>query len=166
MADAIRRHGTESTIAIMHILLTYIDTSVVGGCEDDEFREPSREFFSQVREGSLRMMVSDLLFLELMGAPQAVKEHLPEAGHAGVIRRTLSDEAKELAEAYLAAGVVGPASRNDALHVAIATVEGADVVVSWNFKHIVHMDKVRAFGAVNLRLGYRVMDIRSPLEII
>lgn len=150
----------------MHILLTYIDTSVVGGCEDDEFREASLEFFAKVRQGRLRVMVSDLLLVELRGAPDAVKAHLPEAGHDGVTRASLGEEARALADAYLAAGVVGPASHNDALHVAIATVEGADVVVSWNFKHIVHVDKVRAFGAVNLREGYRVIDIRSPLEII
>lgn len=150
----------------MHTLLTYIDTSVVGGCEDDEFREPSLEFFVRVRQGRLRVLVSDLLLLELRGAPDAVKAHLPEAGLDGVARASLGEEALTLADAYLAAGVVGPASRNDALHVAIATVEGADVVVSWNFKHIVHVDKVRAFGAVNLREGYRVIDIRSPLEII
>ena len=67
---------------------------------------------------------------------------------------------------YLDAGVVGPASGNDALHVAIATVARADVVASWNFKHIVHMDKVRGFNAVNLSEGSPLIDIRSPLELI
>ncbi|MEI7908714.1 MAG: PIN domain protein [Verrucomicrobiota bacterium] len=150
----------------MKVQRIYIDTSVVGGCEDDEFREASLAFFAGVRKGRFRLLVSDLLLEELAGAPAQVRFHLPRAGRENVFKVLGDDESLELGQRYLDAGVVGPASGNDALHVAIATVARADVVASWNFKHIVHVDKVRGFNAVNLREGYPLIDIRSPLELI
>ena len=77
-----------------------------------------------------------------------------------------TQEARSLRDCYVAAGIVGPAQVNDALHVAQTTVARADVIASWNFKHIVHYDKIRLFNAVNLREGYSLVDIRSPMEIV
>jgi hypothetical protein len=62
--------------------------------------------------------------------------------------------------------VVGPGSRSDALHVALSVVSNCDVLVSWNFKHIVNLGRIRLFNAVNLEKGYRPMEIRSPKEIL
>jgi len=45
-------------------------------------------------------------------------------------------------------------------------IELDDVLVSWNFKHIVNFDKIKLFNSVNLKLGYPIIDIRSPLEFI
>src|ERR1035437_7130810 len=147
----------------MSTIMAYPDTSLVGGCEDEEFREASLVFFEMVRAGGLWLLVSDLLVEELAGAPEAVRAHLPAIGTRNVFYVKAEEEAMRLGRLYLEAGVLGPASANDALHVAIATVARADVVASWNFKHIVHLDKVRGFNAVNLREGYRLIDIRSPL---
>ena len=69
-------------------------------------------------------------------------------------------------QAYLTAGVVPPASRVDALHVALASVAGADALVSWNFKHLVQLRRIRGFHAVNLLRGYPLIEIRSPLEVV
>lgn len=74
-------------------------------------------------------------------------------------------EAERLAEAYMNAEVVPAASRIDALHVALASVARADLVVSWNFKHMVQLRRIHAFHAVNLVHGYPLIDIRSPLEV-
>jgi 2-keto-3-deoxy-6-phosphogluconate aldolase len=79
---------------------------------------------------------------------------------------TISDESRELRDAYPAAGVVGAGSESDAHHVALATVARADLIVSWNFRHIVHVDKIKMFNAVNLMHGYGLIDIRSPLEVV
>ena len=72
----------------------------------------------------------------------------------------------DLRDAYLSAEVVGPASSDDAAHVACATVAHADLIISWNFRHLVNWEKMRAFNAANLRLGYPLMTILSPTEVI
>ena len=77
-----------------------------------------------------------------------------------------SEESNELKQAYLDAGVVGPASRNDAAHIALATIFGAELVLSWNFKHIVRLQKIRLFNAVNVESGYQPLSIRSPREVV
>ena len=66
---------------------------------------------------------------------------------------------------YGAHQIVPVRFRNDMLHIAVATVADADIVVSWNFRHIVRFDKIRQFNAVNLVAGYTVIAIRSPLEV-
>ena len=77
----------------------------------------------------------------------------------------MTPEMVRLGQAYVAARVVGRTARVDALHVATASVVRADVLVSWNFKHIVQLARIRGFHAVNLRLGYPLVEIRSPLEV-
>ena len=57
-------------------------------------------------------------------------------------------------------------SYNDALHVALATLNNADVLASWNFKHIVNLDRINLYNSINLRLGYKIIEIRSPREIL
>ncbi len=144
----------------------YLDTSVVGGCEDEEFAEASRELLAQAQAGKLDLLVSGLLLGELARAPEAVQRRLAGLAPECVEYVAETEEARTLRDCYVAAGIVGPAQVNDALHVALATVARADVIVSWNFKHIVHYDKIRFFNAVNLREGYNPVDIRSPLEIV
>ena len=76
-----------------------------------------------------------------------------------------SAEVQQLTEAYLTAGVVTERYREDAAHIAYATVYGADVVASWNFRHIVNLERIQQFNAVNLMQGYRTVEIRSPREL-
>lgn len=78
----------------------------------------------------------------------------------------LSDDAKLLAEAYINEKVLGKSSLNDAYHIALATINRLDCLVSWNFKHIVNYDKIKLFNSINLKLGYPLIDIRTPLEFL
>lgn len=75
-------------------------------------------------------------------------------------------KADTLAEAYLSHGIVSPGSRSDALHVALATIGRVDVLVSWNFRHIVNLGRIRLFNAVNLEQGYGLIEIRTPKEVL
>ena len=75
-------------------------------------------------------------------------------------------EAEDLAARYIAEQVVGRSSRDDCLHIAIATLAHADVLVSWNFKHIVNVNRIRGYNGVNMKLGYSQIDIRTPYEVI
>jgi len=78
---------------------------------------------------------------------------------------TQDDEIADLAYGYIMAKVLGEASIGDALHVAAATVAGADLILSWNFKPIVNFNRIRGFNSVNIRMGNRAMTILSPKEV-
>jgi hypothetical protein len=144
----------------------YVDTSVIGGCEDEEFADVTRQLWSRFRTGECVMIISDLTMQEIQGAPAGVRKHLEDIPSDYQMQIRLSSEARELADAYVAHGVVGPGSLADALHVAIATVSGVDVLVSWNFKHIVNLGRIRLFNAVNLEQGYGLIEIRTPKEVL
>ena len=48
----------------------------------------------------------------------------------------------------------------------MATIDKVDVLASWNFKHIVNLDKIKGYNSVNLKLGYQMIEIRSPKDLI
>ena len=144
----------------------YTDTSVIGGCEDDEFRVPSRRLLDAFVRGDLRLVLSELTLRELDTAPAAVREVLRAVpdGHIEFLR--LTAPAVELAQRYLAERVLGPGMLADAEHIAMASVARVDVLVSWNFKHIVNLYRIHGYNSVNLRRGYPVLEIRAPREVL
>ena len=122
--------------------------------------------FEEFRKGLRVAVVSNLTLRELEGAPESVKEilsTLPESNVEGVF---LTEEAETLAWNYIDEGAVGAKHIVDAQHIAIASVERVDVLVSWNFRQIVNLDRIRAFNSVNLKLGYPILEIRSPQEVV
>jgi predicted nucleic acid-binding protein len=144
----------------------YIDTSVIGGYFDEEFKDATRELFKRFENNEITFVVSDLLDLELIGAPKNVRE-LPYKFSADKFERVeLSDEASLLADTYIAEKVVGKTSLEDCRHIAIATINKVDVLASWNFKHIVNLDRIKGYNSVNYRLGYPMIEIRSPKDLI
>ena len=143
----------------------YVDTSVLGGYFDREFAVWSRALVEDFRAGRLHPVLSDLLAAEIVSAPPPVRElHAELVALVGVGAR-LSAEAIELADQYATHSILSPKMRNDMLHIALATVANADVVVSWNFRHIVRFDKIRLFNAVNIEAGYKTVAIHSPREV-
>lgn len=150
----------------MKRLRIYVDTSVIGGSLDEEFAEDSCALADMARRGELALLVSDVLLDELRKAPPDVRAVLPRMPAECLEPVLRSDESARLRDAYLEAAVVGEDAADDAHHVALATVVGADMVVSWNFRHIVHFDKMRGFNAVNLRQGYKPIEIHSPREVV
>ena len=146
-------------------LMVYADTSVYGGVYDDEFSAASTRFFEVIRRGSFQLVLSEIVHRELSFAPTQVQglfqEMLPLA-----LLTPVTDEAINLQQAYIREGIVTKKSLDDALHVALATVSGCDLIVSWNFKHIVHFQKIPLFNAVNTLNGYNSLMIYSPLEVI
>ncbi|MCA9413923.1 MAG: PIN domain protein [Candidatus Omnitrophica bacterium] len=144
----------------------YVDASVVGGCEDIEFSQDSIALWRHFIEGVHTLMLSAHTLRELEGAPSGVRDHLLKVPIEHQIVLEDSEDAAELAEAYLEHGVVGPGSKADALHVALATLGHASVLVSWNFKHIVNLGRIRQFNAVNVSFGYGILEIRTPKEVL
>jgi hypothetical protein len=150
----------------MKRLHVYVDASVVGGCEDQEFADVTLRLWQHFITGSFIQVLSEHTMRELLGAPEKVRNHLASIPGENQIILPDSDEVDELAEAYLIHGIVGPNCRADALHVALATIGRVDVLVSWNFKHVVNLGRIRLFNAVNLEQGYGLIEIRSPNEVL
>jgi len=117
----------------------YADTSVFGGCLDREFSAESKRLVGAVQGGQLTVLVSEVVLRELETAPEGVRRILLDLPPASVERVELSDEVYELRDAY--------------------------PIVSWNSRHIVRLDKIKAFNRVNFELGYGLLTILSPKEV-
>ncbi len=143
----------------------YADTSVFGGVFDDEFRGPSRVFFSQVEQGRFALVTSVLVQYEMVGAPAEVQEFFATTVSEAELA-PITDEALDLELAYISANVVTENCANDARHVAVATVTRCPIIVSWNFRHIVNFRRIPLYNGVNMLRGYSSLAIYSPLELI
>lgn len=144
----------------------YFDTSVFGGVYDDEFEEITALLFEKVKLGQMICVYSDLSETELQNAPDRVKEFFANLPREHMQFVEVTEEAYGLAQKYIEEKVVGQTSADDCRHIATATVNKVDFLVSWNFKHIVNVFRIRGYNSVNLRYGYPQLDIRSPKEIV
>lgn len=142
-----------------------MDTSVFGGCFDEEFEAASQAFFALVRSGKVRVLISPIVLDELAEAPAHVRGIPSSLPPESMVILEADRHVIELRDAYVQAGVVIPKSLDDATHVALATAARADAIVSWNFQQIVRIDKIRAYNQVNLMAGYGLLSIVSPLEV-
>ncbi len=143
----------------------YADTSVIGGCFDEEYQEASRALIGKFKNGSALLVYSELLIRELVRAPQAVRDVFYQLPSESKERVDLLHEAARLADAYIEAGAIGGANRADARHVAMASCAKVDVLASWNFRHMVTAPRIRAYNAVNRRMGQAELRISTPEEI-
>lgn len=149
----------------MTIPRIYADTSVFGGCYDEEFRDTSRTFFDQIREERFALVTSALVQEEIGPAPPDVQRLFSDMLRFMEVA-DINQSALDLRDAYLEAGIVSGKWAEDALHVAIATVASCTMIVSWNFKHIVHYDKISLYNAVKILQRQEPISIFSPLEVI
>ena len=149
----------------MKPLRIYVDTSVIGGCLDVEFAAESQQLIEAIRNNKAIVLLSNLILDELANAPLDVRNILTLISNDVIENVPLTEEIITLRNAYLTAGVVTSKSINDATHVAAATVARADAIVSWNFKHIVRLDKMKAYNQINLLNGYGILTIISPKEV-
>ena len=133
---------------------------------DDEFKDPSNKLIEMIRSGEYIAVISEVTELELKNAPAQVKAIRNSLPNQFIEKAELTEEAAQLAKEYLSSGVLGPTMLADAQHIAIATVTQVDHIVSWNFRHIVNVVKIKGFNSVNLIMGYNIIDIRSPMEVI
>ena len=149
----------------MKIQRIYIDTSVIGGCFDPEFAEWSNGLLQDFRNGTFQPLLSDVVAAEIEKAPESVQSVYAELISLNAEILTVQESALELADEYQKRNILTPKFYDDGLHIALATVAEADLLVSWNFKHIVHFDKIRLFSAVNTEFGYKPLQIFSPREV-
>jgi predicted nucleic acid-binding protein len=133
----------------MKRLTLYIDTSVIGGYFDIEFANETKVLFDNLENSKFDIMFSSVTEDELLNAPKQVKEFLKAIPYKLKKRVELTEEAVKLADSYITENVVGKTSREDCFHIALATINKADILVSWNFKHIVNVIRIRGYNAVN-----------------
>ncbi|MBK9248280.1 MAG: PIN domain protein [Ignavibacteria bacterium] len=144
----------------------YLDTSVFGGYFDAEFELWTKILFDKIIKGEIRMLYSQMTEIELENAPQQVKDLLSKIPEENTEFLLITQDANNLADKYLLENVVGKTSRPDCLHIAIATLNNADLSASWNFKHIVNKTRIRGYNGVNYMLGHKILEIRTPREIL
>ncbi|EKO16383.1 MULTISPECIES: hypothetical protein [Leptospira] len=143
----------------------YVDTSVYGGYFDKEFSDWTEKFFEEVDEEKFKIVVSPLVTWELRNSPVWVREFYSRYYSESETLR-ITKEVMTLGDAYLLNKVVGESSRRDCIHIACATIAKVDVLISWNFKHIVRLDRIQGYNLVNGKLGYSVLEIRNPMEVL
>lgn len=144
----------------------YFDTSVFGGVFDKEFDEATLQLFERVKLGQIICVYSDLTETELLNAPEKIRIYFKELPDENMERIMVNDEILILASKYIDEKVVGQTSFDDCVHIAAATINKADILVSWNFKHIVNLYRIRGYNSINIRSNYQSLEIRSPKEII
>jgi predicted nucleic acid-binding protein len=142
----------------------YIDTSVFGGLFDEEFKVHTVPLFDSIKEGEFIILYSTVTQDELENAPKEVREYVKDLRISMIEFIETTDEAVDLANEYITEKVVGPTSFADCLHIALATINRADFLVSWNFKHIVNIERIKGYNSINIKNGYKLLEIRSPRE--
>ena len=142
----------------------YIDTSVFGGFFDQEFAEHTVPLFERLKNNEFTLLFSTVTQDELENAPDKVRALVKSIKLDFTEFLDITDEAVELALEYISENVVGRTSYADCLHIAIATISRADLLVSWNFKHIVNIERIRGYNSINIKYGYKLLEIRSPRE--
>jgi predicted nucleic acid-binding protein len=142
----------------------YIDTSVFGGYFDEEFSNQTIPLFERIKNEEFILLYSSITQGELENAPNYVKELVKSLKVDFTEYIDVSDEAIDLADEYISEKVVGLTSYADCLHIALATINRADYLVSWNFKHIVNIQRIIGYNAINIKNGYKQLEIRSPRE--
>jgi predicted nucleic acid-binding protein len=147
----------------------YLDTSVLGAPldrEDARRVHVSRSLLGAISAGEHVAVISNVVQEELEQAPVELRQMILDEIRAIEFDLVLEgEESRTLFSAYEATEVVPSRYRNDLRHVAVATTSLVDALVSWNFRHLVNVRTRRAVHAVNLRLGYPLVDIISPEEI-
>ncbi len=142
----------------------YIDTSVFGGYFDEEFAEHTIPLFERLGNNEFTLLFSTVTQDELENAPNNVKELVRNIKTEFTEFLDTTDESVDLATEYVKQKVVGQTSYTDCLHIAIATINRADFLISWNFKHIVNVERIRGYNSINIKNGYKQLEIRSPRE--
>ena len=143
-----------------------MDTSVFGGYFDPEFELWSKLLFNKIQNGEVKMLYSQMTETELEGAPVRVKNLIKSIPDNHIEYLSITKEANDLAELYISEDVVGKTSRADCIHIALATLNHADILASWNFKHIVNVNCIRGYNGVNYKHGHQFLEIRTPREIV
>ncbi|GHS93216.1 hypothetical protein AGMMS50276_03050 [Synergistales bacterium] len=155
----------------MKKLKIYLDTSVISHLQHEDAPEKTKDtllFWDELKTGKYEVVISDLTLGEIQKCPQPKQtdmlNYLEEIDHEVLLN---SGEVRALAEDYIANGVLTRKNRGDCIHMAFATISDCDVIVSWNFRHMVRFKTIQGIRLVNAKNGYsKVMDIIQPTMML
>lgn len=146
----------------MKVQRVYIDTSVIGGCFDEEFAPWSSGLMKDFRLGNFDPVVSEVVTAEIEeNAPEEVQAQHRWLLELKPAHLEIDDDVVQLANTYVERGVLTWNYFDDALHVALASVNAVELLVSWNFRHIVHLPAVSRLRLVSTRYADLTRSIRS-----
>ncbi|CAN5911751.1 hypothetical protein BH11BAC7_BH11BAC7_02950 [soil metagenome] len=143
----------------------YLDTSVIGGVFARVLLWIQYLCLNSLLREKPQLLFPIFLKQNYYRAPTKIRNYLSTLPKTQIEKVGLTAESRILADAYITEKVVGKTSLIDCQHIAIATIVHADVLASWNFKHIVNLERIRGYNSINLRKGYQLLEIRSPREI-
>jgi len=144
----------------------YLDTSIFGGLYDEEFKEYTEPLFERIKKSEFEIIYSNVTKQELENAPDRIRATVELLPKDSTVYVKSDIESANLAKKYIDEGVVGPISYADCQHIALATIHNANILISWNFKHIVNVVRIVGYNSVNIAEGYKPIDIRSPRELM
>ena len=144
----------------------YLDTSVFGGYFEPEFELWTKLLFDKIKKGENENALLTNDGNRIMNAPKHIMYFASTIPDKNIEFLSITNEATELAQMYINENVVGKTSRADCIHIAITTLNNADLLASWNFKHIVNISRIRGYNSINYKLGHKILEIRTPREII
>jgi predicted nucleic acid-binding protein len=150
----------------MHKQRIYIDTSVIGGCFDNMFAEWSNKLFDEFIAGDKIAVISQTTLDELKNAPLQVKSKIKLIPNDFLEILQINSEVEFLAKKYIEMKAIPEKCFDDSTHIAHATFSNVDFLVSWNFKHIVNVNRIQKYNSINLMYNYKIIDIRTPREVI
>lgn len=148
------------------IVRYYLDTSIFCGYFDSQYEVDTHQLFYKIFNENIRILYSELTENELENAPETIKSFIRELPKDNVEYIEITKESIELADRYISENIVSKTNRNDCIHIALAVLNRADLLISWDFKHTVNLKNIRGYNSVNLKNGYPNIEIRSPKEII
>lgn len=154
----------------MKKLRLYLETSIISAVIDE--REPEKKeltlrLLDEIKKEEYELFISELVTVEIDKSSQQTALKLRD-----ILKKlqpeelTITDEIKVLADKYIAEKIIPLKYVNDALHIAAASVNELDVIISWNFEHIVKLKTKREVMGINVFMGYKEIDIYSPLEVV
>lgn len=149
----------------MKRLKIYLDTSVIGGYFDKEFEVYSKSLIEKICHGYYIGVLSDITLNELSKAPENVQDLVLTFPKENFFIYSPDKEVFDLADLYIKKKILTTKFIEDAMHIAIATVKNVDVLLSWNFQHIVNLYRIHLFNSINYENGYKMIEIRSPKEL-
>lgn len=154
----------------MKKLRLYLDTSVLNFVFADDSpheKDVTLKLVAEAKEGRHEVYISDIVITEVVDAPGEKAQLLISLiKELDAYELEFDDNCRMLANRYIEEGIIPSRYEDDAFHIAIATVYNMDAIISWNFKHIVKLKTKREVAGVNLLMGYREIEIYSPLEVV